>query len=155
MAAHRPKPNKRVGIPEVHMPDVLRLSAEGKSRRDIAAWLLEHHGVKVDHTTVARRIRETRDERRESTQAAIAGITAKSATTDLEVLGELQADLRAKWKELKDKDLKTGLLVADRLHAVSTTKLKAAGVGDEPTGPSQDFRAELTARMRRLAGDND
>lgn len=153
------KPNRQRAIPPALESAVLERSAQGMGQREIAAWLKAEHGISISHTSVGRLIRAVTDERRETTQHAVAEAVAKSATSDLDILGALQSDLRAMWDEAKapdsktgKRDIKTALPVADRLHAVTATKLKAAGFGDEgPQAPSQSARDELLAKMNRLA----
>lgn len=150
------KPARQRKIPPNLHEAVLAESGKGQSHREIAAWLQAEHGVKVSHAAVGSLLRSIADERREAVQAVVADKVARSATRDLEILSELQDDLKAKWDELKNQrgKLALALEVADRLVGLTVKKLKASGVnGAEPppTVPSADARAELLARMRRLA----
>lgn len=63
------KPDK--GIPDRLVGEVLRLSGERKSTRAIATWLGEAHGVQVTHHTVARVVKASREERRETARAIV------------------------------------------------------------------------------------
>lgn len=138
----KPKRASVRGIPEIHHEAVLRLSAEGKSQRAIAQWLEAEHGVKVDHVSVGRLIRSIKSERREATEAVIADRVAKSATSDLDILENLQKDLLDLWENAKKPDeggkvdVQAALPVADRLLSVTTTKMKAVGMADEKTPKS-------------------
>lgn len=143
---------RRKAIPPELLEALLVEAGKGLTLMELERWLLETHGVKADHRTVGKHLKAIREERAEAARGAVADRVAKSATADLDVLAGLQADLLGLWnKHKRGKSVRDALQVADRLHWVTATKLKAAGIGTDVPAPTQDARAELLASMRRLA----
>lgn len=154
------------GIPDRLVADVLRLSGERQSSRQIAAWLAEAHGVVVSHATVARLLKGHRDERRETTKQIVAEKLGapEGLTKDLDVLDRTRdrlVRLEARFGRLaeaggetpSDDDLKASLAalrgylpVADALRRNVETKLQFAGLEAKDEGAEAESASQQVAR---------
>lgn len=70
---------------------ILRLSAGGKTTREISAWLKEQ-GVSASHVTVAAWLKKNRTERTKIVQEVLAHDLPKQITADLETLNDIIDD---------------------------------------------------------------
>lgn len=131
--------------------EVLKLSLEGKTTREIASWL-EAKGESTSHISISRWLRKQKEERAVITQEVLAQELPKVLTADLQRLEDIYADLEEKassvaaswnaeskadvplklfsgrvadWCKIKDLQLKT---IALRLSHAGAT----AGSGDAP-----------------------
>lgn len=82
--------------------EVLERAGEGMNTQQIAAWLKSERGIETSRYAVARLIGRGKAERAEIAQAVVKEKLAASVTADLDVLGELQARLKAVADRLLD-----------------------------------------------------
>lgn len=78
-----------------YQDDILRLSAERKGTREIAAWL-ETKGVHASHMTVATWLKKKKEERALSTQKVLAQEMPRVVTADLDRLEAIYNELDEK-----------------------------------------------------------
>ena len=141
-------------IPPALEPSILAKAGEGRTLREIAAWLKSDHGVECSHVSVQRIVKRAKIERAEVTRAVLQEKLGKSVTTDVDrlekharQLDKMADDIYAKvaadatflkgperdeptWVDGRE----TYAKLAEQLRKITETKLKYSGaeeaVGD-------------------------
>lgn len=141
--------------------EIMRLSAEGKTYREISQWLGDEHGIKVSYQSVGKFVHARREQLAEVSKTVVREKLAPGLVADVERLNKIAVDSMkladAAYRQAMPEDELVSLeaalaypkLAANAIKATEA-KLKAAGV-DQP----DDTLSSLAEAERRLVGELD
>jgi uncharacterized membrane-anchored protein YjiN (DUF445 family) len=109
---------------------VLKLDAEGKSSREIAAWLEKNKKRKINRSTIANFLKSVRTERAEMSKSIVQEHIQKSLPTDLQRLDQVLGVLYDALPKDKENIDKKSLFIFDRWLKGLELKLKNSGAGE-------------------------
>jgi hypothetical protein len=129
---------------------VIKLSST-KSAREIVEILSNENQVNISHTTIAKYIKEIRQDRQEATKAAIAETVTPGLTVDLEFFDEMLETYRELFRSYSgketDKDKKLGLGGEKLRDAPKVDPISLISIGKE-------YRATVETKVKISGGDS-
>ena len=136
---------------------VLALSGEGNTTHQIAAILTEEAEGRysISQPTVSRWLKTVREDRAEQTKQLVHDHVKEHVPADLQALEDLESEYLAIFNNPEQYNLKDRMAAGDRIVKIIDTKLKYAGILENPDalpGGSEDpvdldeFRSTLSEK---------
>lgn len=152
MATAKPKPGRTRKIPERLYSELIKLSAEGMSTREIVVVFKEQHNIEVSQRYIAQTLSNWKVERSEAAKTAYANSAAQYANQDLNIISDIITKFKTKIDAcLLNDDFNQANRLSQTLLNYIKTRLDLSGLNVDKNGVEADekLKEDLLNRIKQ------